>query len=242
MSSAQDHYARLLAEHYTWMSGGCEQKVADNQQLFASLGLAPQQAGKALDLGCGSGFQSLALAELGFKVLAVDTSAELLAELQSRAAGRPITTVLGDMVDASLYAAQGPFELAVCMGDSLVHLASFDEVSRCLAGVRQQMEPGGTLVLTFRDLTRELTGIDRALPVRLDAERLMATFLEYQPEHVVVNDMVFQQASGQWELKKSAYRKLRVDPQRLTSRLGELGYREPRYSIERGLVTLLAQA
>jgi hypothetical protein len=84
--------------------------------------------------------------------------------------------------------------------------------------------------------------IDRALPVRLDDERLMATFLEYEPEHVIVNDMVFQRASGQWELKKSAYRKLRLEPQRLTARLSELGYREPHFSIERGLVTLLAQA
>jgi methylase of polypeptide subunit release factors len=54
--------------------------------------------GVALDLGCGSGFQSVALADIGFRqVIAVDTSAKLLAELETHRADRAIQTLLADL-------------------------------------------------------------------------------------------------------------------------------------------------
>jgi protein-L-isoaspartate O-methyltransferase len=54
----------------------------------------PTGTGIARDLGCGSGFQSIALAELGYPtVIAVDSSAKLLAhavgQLVPQAACRP---------------------------------------------------------------------------------------------------------------------------------------------------------
>ncbi|MER6381311.1 class I SAM-dependent methyltransferase [Streptomyces sp. NPDC001250] len=84
MTTAIGHYARLLAEHYTWMPGGDIAAVAEDQtRLLSELGVRPGAAGTlAVDLGCGPGPQSLALASLGFSpVLAVDTSEPLLAEL-----------------------------------------------------------------------------------------------------------------------------------------------------------------
>jgi SAM-dependent methyltransferase len=84
-----DHYDRLLAEHHTWMLGGDVHEVADRQAaLLAELGLAGTDDGPAIDLGCGSGAQTLALVRLGFSpVIAVDTSRRLLDELVSYVRG-----------------------------------------------------------------------------------------------------------------------------------------------------------
>src|SRR5260370_28337343 len=69
------------------MFGDFEAKVAEQQALLERLGTRARQGGSvAVDLGCGSGFQSIALARLGFRVLAIDFNRRLLDELNGRAA------------------------------------------------------------------------------------------------------------------------------------------------------------
>lgn len=242
MTDVKKHYETLLAEVYTWMGGGLAQKVSENEQIFRSAGILPKGCRRALDLGCGSGFQSLALASVGFAVVAVDSSRELLDELRTNLPATGVTIVHGDLRDANVYEPLGPFEIAVCMGDTLTHLQTIDEVTACMGNVRRNLEPGGRLIVSFRDLTFELKGTDRAIPVRLDDQRLMVTFLEYEPTHVVVNDMVLERQGDNWQMRKSAYRKLRLAPSRFAQLLSDLGYRNIRQSSERGFWTTIADA
>src|SRR5579883_2631842 len=97
--TTRDHYQEFLAEHYTWMFGmPFAAKVAEQRQYLEQIGAVPARRSLALDLGAGSGFQSLALADLGFaRVIAVDFSPILLAELDTRKDGRPIETVEADV-------------------------------------------------------------------------------------------------------------------------------------------------
>src|SRR5262249_25621880 len=69
-SSVHEHYEHLLADYYTRMFGDFDSKVAEQQALLEQLGIGRRRGGRAVDLGCGSGFQSLALARLGYRVLA----------------------------------------------------------------------------------------------------------------------------------------------------------------------------
>src|SRR5215470_10668700 len=102
MTSVRDHYETLLAEHYSRMFGDFESKVAEQRALLERLGVtALSSSGLAVDLGCGSGFQSVALARLGFRVLAVDFSPRLLAELTDRAHGLPVEAIAGDIRDVA---------------------------------------------------------------------------------------------------------------------------------------------
>lgn len=242
MPSAEKQDEDFLAPHYTWMGGGHDQAVQANRDLFQRLGIVPRLGGKALDLGCGSGFQSLALADLGFAVTGIDTSAELLRELQSQATGKAVTTVCGDLRESYRYQANGPFEVAICMGDTLVHLPTFEDVATCLEQVHRSMERGGKLVLSFRDLTVALHGIDRAIPVRLDENKLMSTFLEFEAHHVAVHDMLFIREKGEWTMHKNRYRKLRLGPTRVIELLGQIGFQDTSHAIERGFSLITAVA
>lgn len=242
MSSVEDHYRNLLADHYTWMCGGIDHRMAENRQFFESLSLGAKPQSKALDLGCGSGFQTLALASMGFPVVAIDSSPQLIDELHARSANTNVVTIVGDMRDASLYTERGPFDLAVCMGDTIVHLPCLEDVTACLQSVYRNMNQGGTLVLGFRDLSIELQGIDRVIPVKLDEDKLMSTFLEYEPNHVVVNDMIFVRTNGAWAMQKSSYRKLRLAANQVVRLLEQIGFHEIQTSTKRGFVTIVTKA
>jgi len=88
--SMGDHYESLLAEHYSCMFGDFEAKVAEQRALLERLGVGPtHRAAIAVDLSCGSGFKSIALARLGFQMMAIDFSQRLLAELGDRKLGLP---------------------------------------------------------------------------------------------------------------------------------------------------------
>ena len=58
--------------------------------------LAGQQGDPILDVGAGTGRVTLELARAGWAVTALDSDARLLAELERRAAGLPVTTAVAD--------------------------------------------------------------------------------------------------------------------------------------------------
>lgn len=214
MSNVAKHYEQLLAEHYVWMFGlPFEEKVAEQRDLIDQvLGKLPVTKGTAVDLGSGPGFQSIALAELGYSpVIAVDNSHDLLAELKARTGSYDIEIREGDITELDSVALPENVSVIVCMGDTLTHLPSKESVRQFFADVFRKLAPSGVFVLTYRDLTGELTGTDRFLPVQADDTRIMICFLEYKTsETVTVHDLIYVRAEDVWRLNKSSYEKLRL--------------------------------
>lgn len=221
--SVERHYETLLAAHYTWMAGGdFAAKVGEQTDLLAALGVT--EAGDAIDLGCGPGFQSIALARLGARcVTAIDTSATLLAELHRHAAGLPIRTLHADIRDLPRLTTPASARTIVCMGDTLAHLPSHNDVVRLLAAMADALQRGGRIVLTLRDLSVPLSGVDRFIPVRADAARIMTCALNYDADGVTVTDLIHVREAYGWRLHKGSYRKLRLDPAKLAAALSRHG-------------------
>lgn len=229
MDDVAAHYRGLLASHYSWMLGGdIEQVAAQDRQLLEKLELgASSVSGVAVDLGCGPGPQTLALADMGFgTVVGVDTSRELLDELVDLAHARPaVQTRHGDLLDAlPEMTTPRSVDVVMCMRDTLLHLPEPDAVDLLLTRVASSLAAGGKLVLTYRDLTQQLAGTDRFLPVRSDDERIMLCALDYgSPGTVTVNDLVYTRTDEGWQLHKSSYSKLRIAPEALVQRIETAG-------------------
>ena len=240
MATVSEHYAGVLGGVYSWMFGGFEAGLARNRELFARLGIKPQGSGRAVDLGAGCGFQSLPLAELGFEVTAVDLDRGLLDELERHRGGLPVRTVAGDLMQFDA-GNDGPVELAVCMTDTLLHLDSESDVALLLRKLASTLEPGGRFIATFRDLSQPLEELDRFIPVRSDESTIMTCFLEYEPRHVRVHDLVYSKANGAWQLSKSFYRKLRLSPERFRELLDAAGLTIESLTTASGLVTAIAK-
>jgi hypothetical protein len=127
------------------------------------------------------------------------------------------------------------------MGDTLTHLQETQEVSALFANIYPQLEEGGRLALSFRDLTDELKGIDRIIPVRSDDDKIMATFLEYEATKVNVHDIVFVKGDSGWELRKSTYRKLRIGMHQVQDLLQHLGFSVISSEVQEGFSVIVAQ-
>jgi SAM-dependent methyltransferase len=203
-----------------------EQKAAEQKALLEELGLAPGRHGTAIDLGAGPGYQSAALADLGYgPVIAIDTSKTLLDELAAQKGARPIEPLFVDMCRFADHARPGSVDAIVSMGDALTHLEAHQDISGILADAFKVLAPGGRLILTFRDMSEALTGLDRFIPVQSDADRVMVCFLEYEPQTVLVHDLIHVRAADGWTMRKSSYRKLRVSSADIVRQMEALGFK-----------------
>ena len=224
MSTAIEHYAGLLARHYSWIYGGFEASISANSRLLEDRAVRPSaQGATALDLGAGCGFMAIPLARSGFRVVAVDTDAALLEELEEHKEGLTIETRREDIRDFTAFSKERP-ELAVCMTDTIIHLDSKEDVVGLFANVHKVLPDGGRFLTSFRDLSFELKDVDRFIPVRSDESRIFTCFLEYEPETVKVHDIVYERKDGEWALEKGCYRKLRLSTEWVKTRLEETGF------------------
>jgi SAM-dependent methyltransferase len=221
------HYENLLAANYTWMFGvPFEAKVVEQRELLQRvLGGELTRPGPAIDLGSGPGYQSIALADLGFTpVLALDTSRALLDELEEHRNGRAIETACADLCDVKRIYGLRRARIIVCMGDTLTHLPDFESVRALFADAFDLLETGGLLLLTYRDLSAPLEGLDRFIPIRSEADRIMTCFLEYEPGFVRVHDLIHTRDGDGWRLQKSSYKKLRLPSAGVAEQLTEAGF------------------
>jgi SAM-dependent methyltransferase len=201
------------------MTGDLSQRISDEVPYFKAHALSGDVA---IDLGCGHGIHSIALATAGFKVISIDFNETLLASLQQHSAGLPIKTVSADLTAFKDIVSKG--DLIVCMGDTLAHLDSWPALGQLIRDCADVLTPDGKLVVSFRDYSVALLGDDRFIPVKSDDKRIMSCFLEYDEMFVNVTDIVFEKNGGGWQQKVSSYKKLRLTTPQVERCLADNGF------------------
>jgi SAM-dependent methyltransferase len=240
MDRVKTHYDLQLAAIYSWMAGGLQKAIADNRQLLQQLGIESVTKGLAIDLGAGSGFQSIPLAKLGFSVIAIDFCAVLLSELRENSFDLAIATIEDDLLNFTQHISE-PAQIIVCMGDTITHLPSLETVEALLSDITRNLSDRGKLILTFRDyVTAELKGVQRFIPVRSDDSRIFTCFLEYQEQYLEVHDLLYQKKFEQWSMQVSSYRKLRLAPHWVKNCLEAKNLTIVRDELINGMVCLVA--
>lgn len=234
------HYEEHLADYYSWIFGGYEANIARNRDFFTANRVTPKGSGTAIDLGAGSGFQAIPLGRLGFKVSAVDFSKRLLDELEDNRGNEQIEIIESDILKFSAYADKKP-ELITCMGDTLTHMPDIESVENLISNCTHELIPGGKLIITFRDLSFELKGKERFIPVRSESYRVFTCFLEYHDDHTVVYDIVNELINSRWQQRVSSYKKLIISEEEMRKLLVDKGLLIEFQSKEQGLATFIAR-
>jgi SAM-dependent methyltransferase len=141
------------------------------RKLRDTRGRAAGQACELLELGCGTGRVSLALAGSGCRVTALDLDPELVAVLCARATERelPIEAVVAD---ARSFALNRRFDLVLAPMQLAQVLCSEQERIEMLRCVARHLKPDGQAALALLDLAEqwEATAKDAPTPDMLEAE------------------------------------------------------------------------
>ena len=182
---------------------------------FAAL-LAERGAKRVLDLGCGAGRHVVFLAQEGFEVHGLDSSAEALRICRERLreAGLRATLVQADMREIPY--PDGAFDAVLAIA-SLYH-GTLADIKRTLAELRRVLRPGGLALLEFKSKrsfrygkgveiepgtyipdTGEDAGIPHHYSDREEVEGLLAGFRILEINHM---ERVFEgkRPSGRWEV------------------------------------------
>lgn len=133
-----------IADFYLAQCGG----TVEADAVFASVaGLAGDVAGvRVLELACGEGRASRALAGMGAEVVGVDISSRLLAVAseQERRAPLGVTYLRGDVQESGWWDGS-PFELVVCNHG----LADIGDLDAVMSTASQVLRPGGRFVFSI---------------------------------------------------------------------------------------------
>lgn len=238
--SVKQHYEKHLADFYGWMLGDFESGVHAQMKVFQSFNIKPSSGRSvAIDLGAGNGLHSIALARIGFQVKAIDFSKKLLTELSARKGDLPIAVHNSEIL-SYLRNATTKADIMVCMGDTLPHFQSHDEISELALLIFSLLKPNGKLFLSFRDYSAEAEGTKRFIPVKSDETRILTCMLEYQATQVTVHDLFHEKNGDGWHLKVSAYRKLRLSPTLVLELLRASGFTVDRVRQENGMALIAA--
>jgi 2-polyprenyl-3-methyl-5-hydroxy-6-metoxy-1,4-benzoquinol methylase len=136
------------------------------QLTFVQKALGGALASKnVMDIGCGTGSLSIALARQSARVRAFDFDTEMVSKAEEK---RPQALDLqfqqGDMRDVQDYFMPLLFDAVLCFGNTLVHLDSLDEVDTMIRHAAGRIKTGGKLLLQIVNYDRVLNESVKSLP------------------------------------------------------------------------------
>ena len=88
--------------------------------------------------------------------------------------------------------------------------SDISQVEELVSLSSQKLEPGGKLILSYRDFDKELINENRFIHVRSDENRIHTCYLEYLPGYIKVFDILNEKENEKWQQRVSWYPKLRL--------------------------------
>ncbi len=123
------------------------------EQQLRTLGEDPSKI-RVMDTACGTGRHAIALASHGFQVSGSDLFPEMvsLADANAKAAGEKVTFRTAGFGNISnSFGQPGQFDAVLCLGNSLPHVDSNEDLKKTLLDFKVLLRPGGMLILQMRN-------------------------------------------------------------------------------------------
>lgn len=159
MASDDDKYSRIdYRRLIAW-----PQRIQREAPLLAEvLGSGPSR--RILDLGSGTGEHARYLVSQGFEVVGVDSSESMIDKARDQPLPAGLELHHADIREIETVA-KGVFGGAICLGNTLPHLAEPGDLGRLFGGLRRLLEPTAPLLIQVLNYHRIFTQQVRHLPV-----------------------------------------------------------------------------
>ncbi|MFC8044920.1 class I SAM-dependent DNA methyltransferase [Nocardia sp. NPDC057353] len=162
-----DHFGEAVAATYDRNSAERfePELVASTVDVLAELA----GAGRALELGIGTGRIALPLAARGVPVHGIELSTAMLARLRAKPGGAEIGVTVGDFASTRV---AGEFALAYLVFNTIMNLTTQDAQVACFRAVADQLTPGGCFAVeVIVPELRKLPAGQTVLPFGLGPDR-----------------------------------------------------------------------
>ena len=213
----------LLAQSYDRLTNDVdyEATVAFYMDILAREGLRPRTA---VDLACGTGSVTVILAGLGFRVLGVDMSEEMLTVAQQKAqeCENPPRFVCQKLQE--LHLSRG-VDLAVCALDSLDYITNPADCREAIRRVYKALNPGGIFIFDV-NTPEKLRAMDGEIFLDEDDDVYCVWRGEFDEETNICSygmDL-FQRQGNVWHRSFEEHREYAYSQEQLTGYLKEAGF------------------
>lgn len=235
---------RTIADHYDQFVADTPLCGRDREILARELPGPPPQANETvLDLGCGSGRSAIPLAECGYRVVGIDLSQPMLAELMRKQCSPtgpkptiPVACLRTNLVEMDAISAASA-DHAICLFSTLGMIQGRQHRRQFLGHVHRILRPGGKLIVHVHNkfaALREPGGISKLIASRLrswtDAAHEFgdATYAYRGLENMFMHrfsrrELLSDLAATQWQLQ--SFNQLTIDGTGFVDRPGLLANR-----------------
>jgi glycine/sarcosine N-methyltransferase len=159
-------------------------------------------ARRVLDVGTATGGHAVHFARMGLEVVAVDPSAEMVRIAGEQASGQSGVRFLQAGFGQLQERVGGEFDVVTCLGNTLPHAVTREELDRALADMAAVLRPGGILVVQQLNYDRILAEQRRFLGVssgtRDGTEHLFFRFYDFDDVQLNFNVVTFKRGPEGW--------------------------------------------
>ncbi|MCX6640946.1 MAG: class I SAM-dependent methyltransferase [bacterium] len=194
-----DFYEQLLGEYDQMMDW--ESRLMRETPFYQKI-FADYQVKSLLDTGCGTGRHCFHFANLGIDtVVGTDISGSMieLAQARAMASGSEIAFERAAFTDVA-DKISGAFDLVCCLGNSISHLKTYDELELALRNFRRLTTVKGVILIQLLNWDLRLARQERFFPPRSHVtpagEKLFFRFFDFHEELVTMNLLIFQQCTA----------------------------------------------
>ncbi len=218
-----ERFYDALAPDYDTMTG-FEQRFVRERPFFHVL-VERYQIHSALDAGCGTGFHSLLLAQLGVNVTAVDLAPKMIASARKRAAslGLSLKTMTSSFENLP-QSLNATFDAVFSLGNSLAHSPSKEALTETLRSFARILRPGGLIFLQNLNYNRILADREKVQSVKEAGTKTFVRYYDYEGNDVVFNILTIEKTP---DGIRENHRSIKIHPllrQDMSAALGAAGF------------------
>lgn len=198
---------------------------------FLEDALRSVRAHRVLDAACGTGRHAVALAQRGYEVVGADLSPEMVARARAHAEGAGVPVRFEVAGFGALAPAVGSgFDALLCLGNSLPHLLTEEDLKTALADFAACLRPGAVLVLQNLNYDRILARREAWLSPQAhregEGEWLFLRHYEFDPDGLLTFQVIVlhRHGAGEWNQRVLATRLRPWRARQLVQALEDVGF------------------
>jgi glycine/sarcosine N-methyltransferase len=190
-------------------------------------------ARRVLDAACGTGMHAIALARLGYGVAGVDLSAGMIAQARDNASAAEVNAQFEMAGFGQMAAIVGAgYDAVLCLGNSLPHVLTSNDLATALADFAACLQPGGLLLIQNRNFDAVMAQRQRWMGPQSyregDAEWLFFRFYDFEPDGMLTLNLVTltRAGNGEWSQQAASTQLWPLQKDELTRALAAAGFGE----------------